>query len=127
QSKSYQELQLLIHLIEYNTVNDWIEIHRKQADYAMPSSINAAVLKHDRLRPYLRMSGLGFGIERILYDLNPDMPCLSPLFANTYVYTLQDLLKQLDALAPSRAKDEDPIDVHIAAFITSKVNMQHEL
>lgn len=126
-NKATQDLQLLMYMIEYNTVGEWIEMHRKRPDYTMPANINAAVLKQDRLRPYLKTGGLGFGVERVLYDLNPDMPCQSPMLINSYICTLQDLLRKLDALAPSLAKDQDPIDVHIAAFIASKINIPHEI
>ncbi len=126
-SKAQQELQLLLHLIEYNTTNEWVEVHRKKPDYAMPPGINSAILKQDRLRPYMKLGGLGFGPERILYDLNPELPCQSPLLADSYIITLNDLLKKLDSMAPALAKDQDPIDVHIAAFIASRISMQHEI
>ncbi len=58
-------------------------------------------MKLERLRSIIRNAGLGFGIERMLYDLNPDMPCQSPLFAQWHVATLPALLKQLDRLAPA--------------------------
>lgn len=126
-SKSQQDLQLLIHTVEYNTISEWIEVHRKKPDYSMPATINNAVLRQDRSRPYIRIAGLGFGPERLLYDLNPDLPCQSPLLSSAYICTLHDLLKNLDEQAPNLAKDQDPIDVHIAAFIASKIGLQHEI
>jgi hypothetical protein len=126
-NKNNQELQLISHFIEFNAINDWIELQRKKPNYNMPSCVNNSVIKHDKIRPYIRAGGLGFGLERILYDLNPDMPCMSPLFQRMHVVTLSDLLKKLDALAPSLAKNQDPIDTHIAAFIASKLNINREI
>lgn len=126
-SKAHQELQLLAKFIEFNMGSYWLDQRRKSTDYVMPPVINAMSIKLDRLRATIRNSGLGFGLERMLYDLNPEMPCLSPLFKGMYVTTLPALLQHLDKLAPSLAKNEDPIDRHIAAFVASKLAISHEI
>ncbi len=126
-SKSHQELQRIAKFIEFNMATFWLDQQRKLHDYSVPTVINNMFIKLDRLRSTLRNPGLGFGLERMLYDLNPDMPCLSPLFNNAHITTLPALLMRLDRLAPSLYKNEDPIDRHIAAFIASKLAIQHEI
>jgi hypothetical protein len=62
----------------------------------------------------------------MLYDLNPDMPCISDLFENRHIKTLPQLLRQLDRLAPT-LEGEDIVDRHISAFIGSKLGMFNEI
>lgn len=91
------------------------------------SSFDAIFMRLDRLRSVIRNSGIGFGVERILYDLNPRIKCMSPMLAGMHVSSLAAMLKALDKLAPRLAHSTDPIDRHIAAFITSHLNVQHDI
>ena len=60
-------------------------------------------------------SQLGFGIERCLYELNPNWPCQSTMIANDYVCEIQALLPALEGAA-SRDSKSEPVDRHIVAF-----------
>ena len=126
QKQSENDLQLMAKFIELNMINYW-HASRKEIEQSPTVTVNNLLTKLDRLRISIRNTTLGFGLERILYDLNPEMPCLSPLMANYHVTSLQALLKRLDHLAPRLASGQDPIDRHIAAFVASKLNMQHEI
>ncbi len=68
-------------------------------------------------RSILEQTGPGFGVERVLYDLNPALPCQSPLVKQHYALTCADLLTALDAVATSQNRTRDLMDRHIAAFI----------
>lgn len=127
--KAAQDLQIIARFIEANMVNFWLENQQKvhKLEYKIPTTINSLNIKLDRLRGFIRNSGMGFGIERALYELNPDMACISPLFDNAHVTTLGDLLYQLDKQAPKFSNDDDPIDRHIAAFLACKLNIVHEI
>ena len=62
----------------------------------------------------------GQGIERCLYELNPGVPCLSPLVIDSCVVDLTDLLAALDRL-PAEAFVEDFLtDRHILAFLSAR-------
>lgn len=126
-SRNQSDLQFLAKFIEFNMANYWLEQQRKGRDYEVPAAINAILIRLERLRACIRNSGYGFGLERMIYDLNPELPCQSPIFKNWHVGTLSVLLKRLNQLAPSLAKDDDPLDRHIAAFIASKLSLQHEV
>jgi len=124
---AHQNLQFLAGFIENDMVNYWLPLQTKRnPEYAPSSAVKAMLAKLDKLRSYIRNSGFGFGLERILYDLNPNMHCMSPLLAKSYIHTLPALLRQLDRMAPSIAGD-DIIDRHIAAFIANKLAMQYEI
>lgn len=71
-----------------------------------------------------RMKGLGFGTERMLYEFNPTLPCLSPMISRYHANTSPELLLALDHFSrDAEAKSKDPIDDHIAAFIMTKLKI----
>ncbi len=74
---------------------------------------------YKRLQQLLRHAGAGYGIERCLYELNPQLPCLSPALAGDYVGSIRDLLPTLERLAESGKQMPVMVDRHIAAFIAT--------
>ena len=128
------ELQMLTKFISFSMVDFWVEAQRnyeetrtRGREYVMLPNIRNVISQLERLRQSARNVGLGFGVERMLYELNPDMPCLSPMLARWHITTIEQLLRRLDELAPTLSANEDPIDKHIAAFICSKLAIQHEV
>ena len=69
------------------------------------------------VRNMLERHGMGFGVERVLYELDETVPCQSPMLDNYYVLTPSDLLRALERLAPTKSRHGKPIDRHIAAFL----------
>ena len=67
----------------------------------------------------------GCGIERIVYHLNPALPCLSPLVFNEYYTSLRDLLYALEAIA-SKNPEKLIFDKHIISFIANKIGLKRE-
>lgn len=73
--------------------------------------------------------GPGYGIERVLYELDRGTPCKSALIADYYVVASADLLPAIDAAIPGAPHGTLPMDRHIAAFIATsmKRSMDSEL
>lgn len=76
---------------------------------------------------YLRMQAMGFGMERLLYELNPTLPCQSPLLMKDTVLDLSDLLEAIDKLGARKSKGFDYLDRHIAAFVAAKMDISREV
>jgi len=113
----------LMTLIENNISNFWIE-----QDYANKTPEMAVIIwKLQRARQYAKMKALGFGNERVLYELNTSLCCQSPLLKPYHIVNVVDALKTLDALASSLAPDTPLTDRHLAAFIASKIDMAKEI
>lgn len=74
----------------------------------------------DQVRGYLDHTTIGFGIERCVYQLNPQMPCASMILEHHCVLDLDSLLWALEAIADSEDRPQDPIDRHIVAFIVAR-------
>jgi hypothetical protein len=125
--KSEKDLLLLTKFIEMHMASYWLEQKQNDPGFTMTDGLHALFTKLEKLRASTRNLGLGFGVERILYELNPEMPCQSPFFDNRHIVSLPVLLMQLDQLAPAFANGQDPMDRHIAAFIACKLGIQHEI
>jgi hypothetical protein len=74
---------------------------------------------YDGYRTLLEHAGMGFGIERILYELCPACPCLSPAIRDYYALTPAELLSALDHLATRPTRGRDPVDRHVIGFLTT--------
>ena len=74
----------------------------------------------DTLRGLLEKAGTGFGIERVLYEMNPYLHCLSPIVIDYRATSAAELLTALEAAAGRRDRTRDPFDRHIIAFIASR-------
>jgi hypothetical protein len=79
--------------------------------------------RFDGVRTLLEQASPGYGIERILYDLNPAMPCISPLVKDRYPLNLTDMMAALEATATAGAtRGREPVDRHIAGFIAARAS-----
>lgn len=79
-----------------------------------------------RLHTFISIESYGFGIERCLYDLNSSLPCQSQLLGNQFIIDLPNLLNYLSDNA-ARLEEFNPVDRHVAAFITSRLEMSKKL
>lgn len=107
--------RLFSHVIHMGLAPFWLE----QQFHPRPEMAHAAA-RLDRMRAVLMRTNLGFGLERVVYELNPDMPCRSPLFERDYVATLEHILPALDRVSAERDGDvKRLIDRDIAAYISA--------
>jgi eukaryotic-like serine/threonine-protein kinase len=73
----------------------------------------------EMLRRFAEDPRAGFGLERVLYELNPAMHCLSPVIQAERVCKVSELLTALEAAAARGTLGEGFIDRHIAAFVAT--------
>lgn len=105
-------------LVEY-----WVR-RQKDPDYYSYSVLSWSPVK---IRQYVRKKEIGFGMERVLYELNRSLACQSSMMGSNYVTTLTELLNTLDRRASNRKEDSDPVDRHIAGFIAASVNLMEDI
>jgi hypothetical protein len=79
---------------------------------------------YDRVRNSADRIGLGLGLERVAYDLNPNLPCQSPLLASDYVVEVSALLPALEYLAVNGVEFKELVDRNLAAFLASRLARQ---
>jgi hypothetical protein len=90
----------------------WGGLRAERCDFAMLR------LEARQNRAWLATRGLGGGLPRLTYMLNPLLPCASPLLADHWVVRLPDLPPALEATLAANPKAV-PLDPHIAAFIAA--------
>lgn len=71
----------------------------------------------ERMRNLIERSTFGSGVERAAYELNPMLPCQSPMLRNDCVLSLRQILPSLERVAKSGTRPAEPIDRHLAAFL----------
>ncbi len=79
-----------------------------------------------RLQNNIKFKGIGFGMERCLYDLNPTLACQSSMLAQQYIIDIGQLLYFLNDNATKLAAGE-AVDRHIGAFLASKLELSQEI
>jgi hypothetical protein len=80
-----------------------------------------------QMRSWLRQRGLGGGLPRVTYALNPLMPCDSPSLAGKCVSQMATLIPALENAAARAGRTEaSPLDAQIGAFIAARSDARLE-
>ncbi|MCC7281652.1 MAG: hypothetical protein IT556_04665, partial [Acetobacteraceae bacterium] len=98
------------------------------ARWALSGGDTSSAAMHARTgaqwRLLLRTRGPAGGLERLLYQLNPGLPCLSPMLRGVWAATPASLLAALEAVAPgAEAAGQGgtlPPDPAIAAYLAAR-------
>ncbi|WP_291299039.1 hypothetical protein [Elioraea sp.] len=112
----------LADMIEAQALSRFAAEHPERADMIDIDKAGRSARAQSRARV------LGGGKERLLYQLNPGLPCLSPMVRNASASTLPALLAALEVVAatsPPGGGAPTPIDRHVAGFIGA--NMEGQL
>lgn len=116
QSEAVEQIKAMI-------LNDLPNFWMQSQSTPVPEHFGRYLRHMEKLRQNAVNTELGFGDERFLYELNPSLPCQSPLLQSCHVLTLKELLQALDYLAPSLHQQHSLVDRHLAAFITSRLEI----
>lgn len=107
--------QVLSEIISSELVIVWIRMQREsKVDYVTLSQL------FERLKNIVEKTSFGNGLERVLYEANPGLPCLSPMLRQQYVTSPKLLLPALERIAASGNRSREPMDRHIAAFLIAR-------
>jgi serine/threonine protein kinase len=77
-------------------------------------------INFERLRRWVLSAQPWEGLERCLYDLNLNLPCLSPMAGGRWVGSVAELVVALDEAALKGTIAEATVDSHVAAFIGAR-------
>ena len=108
----HQDMQPFVDIMRHNFVIPVIR-GRKVTD---TSSI---VAKFDSCRSFVSQSRLGAGIERAIYLMDQECPCLSPIIDKYYVLTPEELMDAFEAICSS-GEPALLFDRHVVAFLSVK-------
>ncbi len=122
QEKGPERSQILL-MLETDICAFWVE----QLETARTPELSQLIWRIKRVKPYLESRSLGFGLERVLYELNPSLCCQSPILKAYHVTSIEEALLTMDVLAKNMAPDSSMVDRHIAAFIAAKLDFTREI
>lgn len=108
--KTKRPLEAFYQVLSGDLIKVW---YQEQPFIHAPSNSN-------EFRVYLARNDYGYGIDRIIYDFDDDLPCTSPLIGKEFVNSPSKLLKALDNNY-SGNKDDKPYDKNIIAYLRCKM------
>ena len=116
---------LLEHYVNGKKVNAFADLFTQNIAYTWVKytqnpnvDVGGLILKFDNCLKYLRQKKNGFGLERCLYALNPEVPCLSPKLQKYFVASPEDMVL---AFEDSCSKGDKPmffLDRHSIAYLS---------
>ncbi len=121
-----ESIQLVGNILTSGLLQFWLDVAETAPDQEDMRSQDLTWIPGKVLK-LVRKSAPGFGMERALYEMNPTLPCQSPLLGQEYVDDLAQLLRTLDRIAKDKYAEGDPVDRHIAAFIATKIDLREEI
>ncbi len=98
-------------LFNSDLIRNW---YLEQPDLRTPMNLS-------ELKININRKDIGYGIERIIYELDEDLPCFSPLLGEEYVNTAARILKALDNNYANIKGEIRPYDKNIIAFLRCKL------
>lgn len=110
-----EDLRPYIDIINLQLVFYWLDM---QVDAKIDSS--GLVSKFDGCRAFLRQKNIGYGVERCIYFLCPEVRCLSKKLSGFYVRNPEDFMVALEAISGRADRPDLFIDRHSAAFLSVK-------
>lgn len=111
-----EDPRLLVEMILREVPKLWFEARKV---YMPDNSLMEGSFRE--LKSYLAQTGIGFGLERCLYEMNDALPCQSPILNDEYAVELKELMPALNASASKRSDPKQlPVDRHIAAFMGAR-------
>jgi len=109
------DLQPYVDIINQQLVTYWTT---NQTDIRI--DIGSLVHRFDSCRAFLRQGNIGYGVERCLYHLCPEAPCMSDRLRKYSVHSPEDMMYAFEDMSSDPDRPELFIDRHIAAFISTK-------
>ncbi|MDB5490417.1 MAG: hypothetical protein JWO78_266 [Micavibrio sp.] len=109
------DLQPYIDLINQQIMAFWVTAQAEGRE-----DVGAVLTQFENCRAFLRQSNIAYGIERCLYFLNPDCPCLSEKLRGFYVRTPEDMLRAFERISTQPNRPELFFDRHSVAFLSVK-------
>ena len=98
-------------LFNSDLIRSW---YVEQEDVRSPSNLSEQKININR-------KDIGYGLDRIIYDFDEDLPCLSPLIGDEYINNATRVLKALDNNYSNIKGDVKPYDRNLIAFLRSRL------
>ena len=109
--KNNENLNSFHDLFNTDLIKSW---YQEQTSVRAPS--NAGEFK-----AYISRRDMGYGVDRIMYDFDDDLPCISPLLGDEFVNSAPRILRALDHTYAAGKVTSMPYDKNIMAYLRCKL------
>ncbi|MCB9990813.1 MAG: serine/threonine protein kinase [Rhodospirillales bacterium] len=110
-----RDLMPFVEIINQQLVMYWLTSQQE-----LRVDVGHLMSKFDSCRAFLRQTTVGYGVERCLYFLCPECPCISERIEGYYVRNPEDLMYAYEEISGKPKRPELFIDRHVAAFLSVK-------
>ncbi len=110
-----ENLQTINEIILGQFVTFWVNMQKDAKVDLVPLA-----QQFERMRSVVEKPSFGSGLERVVYELNPHLPCQSPIVRAECVLSPKRLLSALERVAAKGFPATEPMDRHIAAFLVAR-------
>lgn len=107
------EIEPFVEVIKYNFIVSVIRETRTLEKGALIASF-------DNARTYIKQKAMNAGLERVLYIIDPEAPCLSPILDKHYVLSPRDMMNAFEDICARESKATILFDRHIIAYLSVK-------
>lgn len=108
-----EDTQVYAEVIAMQLFNNWVN----QRFEEIPDA-SAVITQFEKCRNFMAQKMPGYGIERVVYLLNKETVCLSPVLRNYYVLSPGHLLLALEGIARTSNRPDHILDRHMVAFLS---------
>ncbi len=109
--KNKENLSVYYDLFNSDLIKLW---YQEQTNIRAPSNSG-------EFKSYISRRDMGYGIDRIMYDFDEDLPCISPLLGEEFVNSAPRILRALDHTYEHSKVTSMPYDRNIMAFLRCKM------
>jgi len=110
-------IEISVQLLSHDIPAMWFNL--QEPPFSEVTSLTQVFAK---LKSFLSINDPGYGVERLLYEINQSLPCLSPILDKNCVVTIEHLLPALDFVSNHADTQKSPLDRHVSAFIAARFN-----
>lgn len=96
-------------------ITQWVD-----AQSNVVPDVSNLVSRFDGARAYLRQKGMGGGLEKCIYAMNPEVHCLSEKIQKFHVRSPEELMRAYEKMAHSSGRPTLFFDRHIVAYLSVK-------
>ncbi len=110
-----RDIQPFVDLFAQNIAFNWITVQESQH-----IDIGSLISRFDACRNFIRHGKIGYGIERCVYILCPEVHCLSEKLSEYFVNTPEDMINAFEDICKKGRAPVLFLDRHSAAFLSMK-------
>jgi hypothetical protein len=110
-----QDIQPYADIFAQNIAFNWITVQENQH-----IDIGSLISRFDSCRSFIRHGKTGYGIERCVYVLCPEVNCLSDKLTDYYVTTPEEMIYAFEDICRKGKAPITFLDRHSAAFLSVK-------